>query len=153
MQVAGWLVSENQLGISRNGARYADQLLLSAGKLVGIEVLLSDDLKTIENVGDHRGPLCPRDIAVGERNIDVLLDSQVIEQVIALKDEADVLAIQLSATLAIQLVYRLLGKEIFAGPAVIQHADNAQQGRLACSGRAHYGHEFAFSYRKVDATQ
>src|ERR1051326_8882181 len=153
VQVAGRLVSQNQLGIPGDGASYADQLLLSAGKLVWVATFFPDDLETVQNVGHHAGALCARDIAIGERNVNILLDGQVVEQVITLEDEAHVAAVKLGSLFAIELMDSLIAEEILSCPAVIQHANNAQQRCLARAGRAHDGYKFAFLHVNIDSAE
>ncbi len=99
MQVAGRLVGEDHRGVGDDGARDADELLLAAGELRGIEILLRDDAEAIEHVGDDALALGLADVAVGERQLDVLVDRQVVEQVIALEDEADVALLERRALL------------------------------------------------------
>src|SRR5437763_9368112 len=86
MKVAGWLVGQNQLGIASHSTRHAHQLLLSAGKLIGIQIFFSDNLEAVENIGHHARALCARDVAVGKRNVNIFLDGKIVEQMIALKD-------------------------------------------------------------------
>ncbi len=110
-----WLECRLPVGSSANKQRRlvndracdAHQLLLSAGKLVGIEVFLGDDLKVVEGFGDHALPLAARDVFVRQRKVDVLLHSQVVKQVIALEDHADLALGQLGAVLSLHQVDRL----------------------------------------------
>ena len=97
VQVAGRLVREDDLRIGDHRARHADELLLTARELIRVEILLPDDLKPIEDVGDHALALLAAHIAVRERNLEVLVHRQVVEQVVALKDEPDVLLVQLGS--------------------------------------------------------
>ena len=100
VQVAGRLVGQDDRRIGDHGAGDRHQLLLSAGELVRIEVLLADDVEAVEDVADHALALGALDVAVGERQVDVLVDGQVVEQVIALEHEADVLLLQPQPVLA-----------------------------------------------------
>ncbi len=90
-----------------NGAGDADELLLSAGELVGIEVFLGDDLEMVERFGHHALPLTAWDVLVGQRQVDVFLHGEVVEQVIALEDHADFALGQLGAVLALHQMDRL----------------------------------------------
>src|SRR5215510_15319367 len=54
VEVAGWLVRQNQLRIAGHRSRDSDELLLSARKLIRIKVFFADDLETVENIGNHR---------------------------------------------------------------------------------------------------
>src|SRR5207247_9828076 len=87
VQVACRLVGKDQLRIAHHRARYAYQLLLAAGELAGIQIFLTYNLKTIKNLGYHARALRARQIAIGKRNIEIFVDGQVIEQVIALKEK------------------------------------------------------------------
>ena len=99
VQVAGRLVGQDHRRIRDDGARDADELLLAARELSRIEILLGDDAEAIEDVGDDALALGFLDVAVGERQLDVLVDRQVVEQVIALEDEPDVALLQRRALL------------------------------------------------------
>ena len=92
-------------------------------------------------------------VAVGERNVQVLIHRQVVDQVIALKDEADVLLVQFHAVLGLHLVHRMVQKIELAGPGAVEHADDAQQRGFAGAGGAHDGYELAFLDLEVDPAQ
>ena len=77
----------------------SDELLLAAGELARVEIFLADDLKAIERIGDHRLAFAAFDIAVGKRNIKVLVNREVIEQMVLLEDKADVPLIELNTVL------------------------------------------------------
>ena len=123
----------------------ADQLLLSAGKLAGIKIFLGDDLEMVERFGHHALPLTARNVFVGERQIDVLLHRQVVEQVIALEDHADIALGQFGALLALHRVHGLLAKPVLACPLVVEQGEHIQQRRLPRSRRPHDGDELAFA--------
>ena len=105
MQIAGRLVGQQQRRFVNDSPRNANQLLLSAGKLVGIQVLLGDNLKMVERFGHHALPLTAWDVLVRQRQVDVFLHGQVVEQVIALEDHSDVALGQLGAIFALHQVH------------------------------------------------
>ena len=72
---------------------------------------------------------------------------------IALKDEADVFAVNVGALLAVHFVDWIFQEVILARPAVIEHANDAQEGGFACSGRAHDSHKFPFSNFETNTAQ
>ncbi len=84
-----------------DGARNADELLLPAGKLAGKQIFLGDDLKPVQRVGDQALPLAARNVFIRERQVDVLLHGEIVEQVIALEHHADILLGQFSTLLAL----------------------------------------------------
>ena len=85
MEVAGRLVGQDHLRLCDHGARHADQLLLSARELVRVEVLFADDLKFVQDVSDDPLPVRFLDVAVGERDFEVFVNRQMVQQVVALK--------------------------------------------------------------------
>src|SRR5262249_41682116 len=136
-----------------NSSSNTDQLLLAAGELIGIQVLLADNLEAIKDVGNGSRSLRTRNVTVGERHVNIFLHSKVVEQVIALKDKADVLAIDVSALLSVHFVDWILDEIKLARPTVVQHANDAQKGGFAGSGRTHDGYKFTLTNLKVDAAQ
>src|SRR6266403_5319389 len=104
MQIASRFVGQQERGLVDDCARNSNQLLLSAGKLAGVEVFLGDDLETIENVRYQALALMACNVFVREWQIDVLLHGEIVEQVITLKNHADILLGQLPAPFAFQIV-------------------------------------------------
>ncbi len=144
MEVAGRFVGEDELRLGDDRARDADELLLAAGELAGIEILFPDDGETIERVGDEGAALRFAVAAIRERDVEVLVNRQVIEQVVVLENETDLLVAQDSALLRFQLMDRGAVEEIFAAPAEVVHAEQMQQGRFPRARRPHHGDEIAF---------
>ena len=75
---------------------------------LGYKIFLGDDLKAIQRVGHQALPLAARNVLVGKRQVDVLLHGQIVEQVIALEDHADVSLREFGTLLALHLMHRLL---------------------------------------------
>src|SRR5258708_31738996 len=153
VEIAGGLVSEDELRILNHRAGHANQLLLSAGKLVGEEVFLADDVEAIEDVADEADALLVRNVFIGERDFEIFEDGEIVDQVIALENEADVGLVQLVAFLDIEFVDRLIVKVVFAAPRAVEHADDAEQSGFSRAGRAHEGDEFALLNVQRDAAQ
>src|SRR5580704_2719677 len=153
MQVAGGLVREDQLWIPHHRSRYSHQLLLSARKLIGKQIFLAHDLKSIQTLGNHAGAVRAGDVAVRKRNIQVFVHRKVVQQMVALENESDIFPVQLRTLLPVKLVYCMLKKKILTCPTVIEHADDAHQCRLPRPRRPHNRDELTFSNIKVDAAQ
>ena len=143
MQVAGRLVGENQFRILDYRARHADKLLLPAGELAREQVFLSDDLEPVEAVTNQAYTLFARNVFVREGDLEILENCQVVDQVIALEDKADVGLVQLVALFDAQLVNRLFQKVELPAPRPVEHADDAQQRGLPRARGSHDGDEFA----------
>ena len=150
VQVARGLVGQNQLRLGDNGPRHSHELLLSARKLAGVEVFLADDVEPVERVGHDRLALRTLDVPVGEGDVQVFGDREVVEQMVLLKHEPDIALVQLSPLLDIHLVDGMVEKVIFTAPFPVEHTDNSQQGGLPGARRAHDGHELTVLYFDVD---
>ena len=84
VEVAGGFVGENEGGLVDEGAGDAEGLLLAAGELGGVEVFFGD-------------------VAVGARDLEVFVDGEVVEEVVALEDEAEVLSLEFETLLFVEL--------------------------------------------------
>src|SRR5688572_28097709 len=100
MEVAGRLVGQDEPRAGDHGARDSHQLLLAAGELRRIEVLLGHDPEAVERIGDQRLSLVLPDVAVGQRQVEVLGNREVVQQVIALEHEADGALLEVETLLA-----------------------------------------------------
>ena len=118
-------------GIGHDSACDGYQLLLSARELVGIEILFSDDLESIQHVADDAVAFAFLDVAIGERDVEVFVNGERIQQMIALKDEAEVFLVQLHAIFLVELVDGVLDQVIFTGPRAIVHSEQVQQSGFA----------------------
>ena len=153
MQVTGGLVGKNQLGALNDGAGDSHELLLPARKLIGEEVLFANDVKAVEDVADEADALFVGDIFIGEGDFEVLEDRQVVDEVVALENEADIGFVKLIALLYIEAMDRLAVKVVFAGPRAIEHPDNAEKRRLPGSRRSHERNKFTRLNLQGHATQ
>jgi hypothetical protein len=109
--------------------------------------------KAIEHVGDDALAFRLAHVAIGERQLDVLVDCQVVEQVIALEDEPDVALLQCGALLGGQRVNRMAHQVILAAPGAVVHAEDVQQRGLAGARRSHDGDELTRLDVDADAAQ
>ena len=153
MKVTGGLVREDHLRVGDDRAGDAHQLLLPAGQLIRIQILLSHDLKPIKDVGHHALTIFAADIPVRERNLQVLVHRQVVEQVIALKHEPDMLLVKLGSLLRIQPVDGLVHEVVLARPRAVVHAQDVQQRRLAGARWSHDRDELTILDVDVHAPQ
>src|SRR6266404_2884702 len=153
VQVSGGLVGENELGILNHRARHSHELLLSAGKLIRKQVFLPDDVETIKNVADQAHALFVRNIFVGERDFEIFEDRKIVDQVVALENEADIGLVQFVALLDVEFVDRLIEKIVFTIPRAIEHADNAEQRGFPRARRTHEGDELPLLNVDVDAAK
>jgi len=153
MQVTGGLVGQNQLGALNDGAGDSHELLLPARKLIGEEVFFANDVEAVEDVANEADALFVGDVFIGEGDFQVLEDRQVVDEVVALENEADIGFVKLIALLYIESVDRLAVKVVLAGPRAIEHADNAEERRLPGSRGSHERNKFTRLNLQGDAAQ
>ena len=89
VEVAGGLVGEQDRRLAADGARHGDALLLAARELAGQVLGAVGHADALERRRHALLALGGAHAAVGERQLDVLEDVQVANQVEALEDEAD----------------------------------------------------------------
>src|SRR5260370_33216761 len=153
VKITGGFVSQNELGILNHRAGDANELLLAAGKLIGEKVFLADNVEAVEDVADQADALLVRIVFVRKRDFEVLEDGEIVDQVVALKDEADIGFVQLVAFFDVEFVDRLIKEIVFTVPGAIEHADDAKQSGFPRAGRSHEGDEFAGLNIQGDAPQ
>src|SRR5438309_8617589 len=104
MEISGGLIRQNHFWTGNNGAGDADQLLLAAGKLARIQIPLCYHLKAVERVRHHRRPLALADFSIRQRDLEVFVNGQIIEQMILLKNEADLIIAESAALFRLQMM-------------------------------------------------
>src|SRR5215475_14712042 len=126
MQVPCRLIGQYEPWIRDHRASDGNELLLTAGKLIRIKVLLADDLKSVERVCDDRLSFAALDIPIGERNVQVFVNREVIQQMVLLEHETNVSLIQFHAISRFHLVNRV-GQEVeLSLPVTVEHSENRQ---------------------------
>src|ERR1700761_721903 len=110
-----------------DGACDADQLLLASRKLVGKKVLLAYDVEAIKRVCHQRLALCAGDVLVGEGEVDVFRNVEIVEQMIALKNHADVAPGQLCPLLAVHGVNGFPLNPVGSKPLVVKERQHIEQ--------------------------
>src|SRR5882672_11830577 len=125
MQVSGRLIGKDELRTENHGSRHPDELLLASGKLIREEILLADNVEAVEGITNQADAFLVRHVLVRQRHFQVFKYSQIVDQVVALKDEADIRFVQLVAFLDVELVDGFPVEEVIACPRAIQHSENA----------------------------
>src|SRR5665213_2596658 len=86
--------------------------------------------------------------AVEERDFDILGNIEIVDQVEALEDEADVPAAQAREFLLTQFRDLLAKERIAAAVGIVEQAEDVEQRRLAASRRAHDREEFPATHHE-----
>ena len=143
IQITGRLIREDQLRAGHHGTGDGHALLLTAGKLLREVIGTMADGHTLHNLRDLGLALAGADIQIAQRQLNVLIHIEFVDQVEALEHKADVALAELGALLLLQAAD--FGAEEFIGTAggIVQQAEDVQQRGLAAAGRAHDGDELA----------
>src|ERR1044071_912715 len=133
MEIARRFIRQDHLGTGNHGARDRNQLLLPARQLIRVEIFFTNNLKPIENITDNAFAMLFFYISIRERDIQVLINREVIEQLIALKDKADISLMEFRALFLAQLMHGLIEKIVLSAPGRIMHAKQMEKGRFSRS--------------------
>ncbi len=139
VEIPGRLVGEEDRGFSRDRAGHRDALLLATRQLAGEMLDSMRHLYLLEGRGHAGLALRGPHPAVGQRQLDVLVDAQVANQVETLKDEPD-LAIPRAGALGLaELRDRPIVQRIAPVGRGIKQAEDREQRRLATARGPFYG--------------
>src|ERR671910_821302 len=139
VQVAGWLVSQQQGGAvdQRPGDSYP--LHLSAGELGWAVVSPLGEPDRLQNPESPLASLLPAHACVDHRKLHVLECALSGQEVVALEDEPDEIPAGARQLTVPQTRHVAPVERVGAGRRPVQKADEVQQGALSASGRPHYG--------------
>ena len=139
IEVAGGFVGEDEERVVDEGAGDGDALLLAAGELLGtvIEAMAeADELREGDAVCVAVGEVAA---LIKERDVDVLDDGELVDEVVGLEDEAERAAAKGGELVVIHRGDVLPAEEIFAGGRAVEAAEDVEEGGFSRAGRAHDG--------------
>src|SRR5690606_19411203 len=122
-------------------------------QLVGLVLRARGKTDELEGFPHEIAPLSPRHALVEQRQLDVLVDVELVEQVEALEDEADVAFAQLGEAVLREARDLAIGEPVAPARRRIDQADDVEQRRFAASGRPHDRDELALLDRQIDARE
>src|SRR5256886_14052251 len=136
IEITGGLVREDHRGIVQKSARDGDALLLTAGELARpvMDPIAEADL--LERRERALTPFLPV-AAVDQGKLDVFDRVQSREQVVGLKNEADVLVADRGELIVGQLSDVLAREHVGAAVGDVQAAENVHERRLSRPRRSH----------------
>src|SRR5215467_3813632 len=94
MKITRGLIGQKHFWLGNDGAGDRNQLLLAARELAGIQVLLPNDVEAVQDIRNQGLALGFSDVAIRKRNVQILRNREVIEQVKLLKNKPDEFLIQ-----------------------------------------------------------
>src|SRR3954454_24964266 len=136
VEVAGRLVGEEDRRLARERARTRDALLLAAGELRGIVLHPVQHADALQRRLDAPLPLRRRELAKRQRQVDVLRDGEIADEVERLEDEADLAIADARAVGEIELLDRFAGELVAAGRRRVEQTEDREERRFAAAGRA-----------------
>ena len=153
VEVAGRLVGEDEERVIHQRAGDGDALLLPAGELLGamVEAVaqthhLREPLAVFETGGEVAA-------LVEQGDVDVLDDGELLDEVVALEDEAQRAPTEGGERVVIHRRHVHAAEEILPGAGPVEAAEDVEKGGLAGTGRAHDGDVFAGHDGEVHAPQ
>ena len=150
VQCAGRLVGENDFTAIDQCARDTHALLLPAGKLIGAVVFALAQTETLQQCGTARASLLGRVARINGGDFDIAHGVQVSQQVIALENEAEILAAQTRQFVRFHSAGFLPIDQIAAACRPIQTTEDIHQRGFARAGLADDGDHFTGSNLQID---
>jgi hypothetical protein len=153
VEVAGRLVGQQDERLAGDGARHRDALLLTARELAGEVLGPVRHADALERGFDALLALGGLHAAIGERQLDVLEDGEVANQVEALEDEPDLAVAHARPLGRRELGDRPVVQQVLSFGGGVEQAENRQQRRLAAARWPGDRDVFAFVDLEVDPRQ
>ncbi|MPL92315.1 hypothetical protein SDC9_38413 [bioreactor metagenome] len=150
---AGRLVGQDHLAAVDQRTRHRDPLLLAARKLVRPVIEPGAKAKLGQQLGRPRAPAGPALARIDRRHLDIADRIEIAEQLIALEDEAEMLAPQPGERVGVEHADILAGKAVAAGTRPVETAQNVHQRRLARARGADDRDELARPDIEIDVAQ
>src|SRR5207302_8214167 len=101
----------------------------------------------------ERRSLAVVELSIGQWNLEVFVDRQIVEQMILRKNKPDLLVAKRGPLFRFQMMNRGLVEKIFAAPTVVVHSEDVKQRRFSGAGGSHHRDEFAFGDPDVHVAQ
>jgi len=148
VEIAGWLVGDEDRRMGRERARDGDPLLLAAGQLGGIMVAAIAQADGRElGFGAQKSITCPRKL---ERHRDVFQRGHGRDEMEGLKDDADIGAAKAREFVFVKLPEVLSGNQRRAGVGALEPRHDHKQRRFARARWAKQTDRLAAFYIKGD---
>src|SRR5579872_6032919 len=103
------------------------------------------EVKPLQRLRHHVLALLWREVLIRKRTVNVLMDGEIVEQMVALKHHADVSLGQLGAILGLNLMDSQISKPVLALPLIVEKGEHIKQRGLSRSRWPHDGDEFALA--------
>src|SRR6266540_4997196 len=135
VEISRRLVREENQRVPRDRARDRHPLLLAAGELRGEVVRAMGHADLLERLVHALATLRRPHPAVGQRQLHVLVDGEVSDQVETLEDEPDLAVADAGSLRKLQLLGRLSVQQVVAGGGRVEQPQDREQCGLAAARR------------------
>jgi len=153
VQVAGGLVRQDQLGTAHHRPAHGHPLLLPPRQLLREMVLARHELHLLQH---RQHPFLPgrgRDAEIEQRQLHILKHRQLVDEVEALEDEADIRFAELGPP-ALGVAGNLLTQEeVFTRAGRVEQAEDVEQRGFAAARGTHHRDELPRLDRQVHLVQ
>ena len=153
VEVAGGLVGEQDRGLAHEGAGHRHALLLTARELARQVLRAMGHAHPLEGLVHPLLALGGLHAAVGEGQLDVLVDREVADEVEALEDEPDLAVADAGPLGEVEVRHRPGVEDVGAAGGRVEQAQDREQRRLAAARRPRDRHVLAFLDVQVDPRQ
>src|SRR5690606_16597737 len=127
IEIAGWLVRQQNERLTRDGSGHGDPLLLPSRELARQVPRPVRHANALQGLPGPLAPLGDAHSAIGERQLDVLEDREIANQVEALEDEPD-LAIADACALALREIGdRTSVQQVLTAGRRVEQAEEGEQ--------------------------
>ncbi len=152
VQISRGLIRQHYRGLAHQRARNGHALLLSTRELRGMMPGTMTHVDPLERLHDPLAAFAPTELAAeGQRQLHVLVDRQVLDEVERLKDETDLGVAYAGALGVIELLHRLAVQRVAPGRGCIEQRQNGEERGLAASGRSFDRDELSLPYLEMNA--
>src|SRR5437899_5376462 len=136
VEVSCRLVGEQDRGIAHHRARDRDPLLLAPGELHRVMLRAMHHTDLLERLLHPLRALPSRHATVGERQLDILGDGEIADQIEGLEHEADPPVADSGSLGRRQVGHRLVLEQVAPVARRIEQTEDGEERRLAASRRA-----------------
>jgi len=144
VQVTCWFIRQDEFGVVYHGAGYGYTLLLTAGKLLRVVIAPVHDLHLVQHGFDALFSFRTFYTEIYEREFNVFEDGELVDEVKALEDEADVAFAQIGAFAFVEMGDFDAVEDKATAIGIVKQTEDIQKGGFTATGGTHYGDELAF---------
>ncbi len=153
VQIAGGLVSDDEVGVVHESTGNGDALGLAAGQSFGIKVFAVLQADTFQGCRGLLEPFGLHDALVGQGQRDVFERGEARQKVKRLEDKTNMVAAGLGQSIGTQPRDQPATKGVATMSGAVEQTNNVHEGGFAGAGGPHDGHELTLFNGEADFIQ